>query len=266
MPIRNRKNVIPEELRKSTADSLRSVRGMDHGFHSNPEYPDRIMFSKWLKRRGITEFNKNLFHQKKGIQTVIEKLLERRENPRVLDLGCGDARLLYQLSVIFPGKLDLHGLTLAKPSTPTRLEEIEREERSKRTLNREEENNLKLAKRESRLFWKRTKEHNIDVHTGLAETYNYNGRKFDLIVSSASMVHAIDNVRIVKAIENTLNALAKGGELYMGIELPGLEPGGKYEKQLRKQGIETEQIGSGSFLFRRQYNNEIALNNLDNIR
>ncbi len=66
--------------------------------------PKRGHFSR---SRSLDDFNKKF--SKDIVQTVIRKALSKGEPPRVLEIGCGEGRVLMDLRKLFP-TIELHGI------------------------------------------------------------------------------------------------------------------------------------------------------------
>ncbi|GEM_PF-4351674 len=222
--------------RKELSSYVLSNRKMDR-FHRKLKRAGQLP-QNWNNRRRISNYDELLLFKEKGtsvVEIVQKKLSESKRPVAVLDVGCGEAIFLKELKEKFGDKIEAEGITLARPLSPKKLEEIiEALPKSMGKKRRAREAKLiKSIINDSKNFRNRTRKHSIKVHTGLAETHKY-GKKYDLIFS----VSAFLGTDVHRATMNTLAHLRKGGEAYIEFGQQRLT---KEEKEeLRRNGIEVK--------------------------
>lgn len=254
--LRKRRLKVNKELRQIVGEKVRHLRATDRGYYGMLEKP---FIESWAHRRGIKEYERRIFGEKKGVLIdIIRRRLEQRKQLSVLDVGCGSCRFLAELRRFFGDKLELHGITLALPFSPKQLEKLKEksEERRGFALSEEEKKNFTKIKKLSEAIRRRVKKGGIKVHIGFAETHNY-GKKFDLIFSAEAFVHMINPFQ---ALENTLNHLKAGGQAYISFGVRDIlveEP--EIRKRLIEQGIEIVSLSPGAYIFRRNKNMRIRI-------
>ncbi len=257
MPMaRKRKLQLKKELRQIVGRKVRHLRSTDRGYYGVLEKP---FIRSWAYRRGVKGYNKSIFGQKRGeLIRVIERRLKGRKRLSILDVGCGSCRFLAELRRIFKDRIELHGITLAMPFSPEKLEQLRKkvEAERKRPLDEEEKRVFEEVKQASMKIRERIKKHGIKVHIGLAETHKYR-EKYDLIFSTETFVHTINPLQ---ALENTLNHLKRGGEAYINFGVADFLKGNpELKERLERQGINITELARGAYCFRRTSSNEIKL-------
>ncbi|MFH1234484.1 MAG: class I SAM-dependent methyltransferase [Candidatus Diapherotrites archaeon] len=232
---------VPKDYRPVAAEGLWTHRAIDRRYFTGRQ-PSRIRRSftvhsigeiDLLKRTqmagGILDYEKELLLRENGIS--IKKMIERkfrgkRGRLRVLDVGCGFGVFLGQLKKAFPG-IEASGLSLSRPLPSAKIRELKAkilEDYSKahsevkdwRQMPSDIRERVQKMERENKGYWKRMEKGKLDIRTGMAETYNWGNKKFDLIFSNLSILHAINPVQ---AIENTLAHLAPEGEAFVNFKV-----------------------------------------------
>jgi SAM-dependent methyltransferase len=205
---------VSKDMRKTVARYVRSTRRLDR-FHRLEE---RLPLG-WSIRRSVGAYNHALRLEKHG--TSIEKIVERKiaENGGkpidILDVGCGHCIFLKQLKERFGDRVNLEGITLARPLPARDIKKLadtlpKPASRRQRKAHEAYIGKIKRTIADSKEFHRRVRRHNIKVHVGLAETHDY-GKKYDLIFSVA----AFSKSDVRQALRNTLAHLKEGGEAYL---------------------------------------------------
>ncbi|MCX6802330.1 MAG: hypothetical protein NT067_04425 [Candidatus Diapherotrites archaeon] len=251
--------------RRLTAKKISRGRIAERGYEVKRELIFGSSLRKvWEKDKGISQYEQYFGFAGKRSKGSVKGIVEAKSAAlgrpvRVLDVGCGNCYFLAELGDLFGNRVDLEGISLAKPLTPKKWSE-ESEKMRVPLRHLEWEGALRQMNRE---FHERIKAKELTVHTGLAETHDY-GKKFDLIFSVETIRRSINPV---KALVNTLGQLAAGGEAFIhltvgefGIGLLRKRIQGRtLGEWLTEQGIETIRLKPGVYHFVKKTDKEIMI-------
>jgi len=238
---------VERNRRTFTARELMHFRGMDRGYYAPLKRP----FIRGLTdTRNISKYNLRIFGKKGAIEkTVMRKIKEQNKPVKILDIGCGACRFLADLRKKYGNQIELDGITLARSFPTKRLVEIKDmvEKREQRKLGHDELKTVKRLERRRMVQSGRVKKYGLNIHIGPAETHRY-GKKYDLIFSAETFMHAINPEQ---ALKNTLEHLKKGGEAYIDFGVRDiLNERPELITELKKKGILIEPLKRGSYHFK----------------
>ncbi|MCX6802683.1 MAG: methyltransferase domain-containing protein [Candidatus Diapherotrites archaeon] len=251
--------------RKATASHIKGIRRIDRGFALTDRALGRRVFgSAWVHEHTFRDYELGLLGPKyRGIDPIIEERLKRKKSLAVLDIGCHYGYFLAELGKRFGDRLDLEGITLARPLRPEQVNELIYAEvkASGPNLADSEARDMANTLIESQNFHDAIKRFNIKVHVGQAEKHQY-GRRFDLIFSMTAIIHSRKPRRL---LVNTLNYLKVGGEAFLEFGVKDFIKGDEgVQEELRRQGIEIEEQWEGVYRFKRLGKNPIKLKEVEN--
>jgi SAM-dependent methyltransferase len=164
-----------------------------------------------------------------------------------LDAGCGTCEFLEDLRGIFGNKLELEGITLARPLTVKQLERLERNLKEKKALTENVKEHIERLKKLREEFERRVRKSNIKVRVGAVEIYDF-GKKYDIIFSVGMIVHSNNPWQ---ALENLLNHLKKGGKAYINFGKADVLRAPELRWNLERQGIEISKLSEDSYELKR---------------
>lgn len=241
--------------RRILASILLGQRSLDRGYevkpgHALPGQPKRYWYKwdtpTWHRLRGVSEYEATLnLTGKNSVNKIVKrKISELRRPVRVLDVGCGYGIFLHQLAKTFKNRVELEGLTLARPLPPSDLKRIWQQSPSPI---RKDKQIFESLLKYSEQFHRMLKEYNVKVHVGNAEKFKY-GKEYDLIFSVYSFIH-FPNPE--KALMNTLSHLSKGGEAYIhtGAFDPTKSP--MLSKWLEENNIIVQKLTNDAYMFKK---------------
>jgi len=236
--------------RAKIARGIRNIRAADRGYRLRiRKFGDRTAVKflphEWFLRRGLEDYNKRIFgiFSRENIAKLLRNELKAKRRLSILDAGCGTCEFLGELRKLFGEKLELEGITLARPLTVKQLERLEKKLKEEKALTENAKEHIERLKKLREEFERRVREADIKVRVGAVESYKF-GKKYDVIFSVGMIVHSSNPWQ---ALENLLNHLKKGGRAYINFGKADILRSPELCWELAGQGIEIRRLSKDSY-------------------